>query len=82
LGNGKLESIRADWEEVKLDIMREIIKLKFDQNESLSTLLRNTGNATLVENAPWDNYWGNGRGKDGQNWLGRILMEYRDNRCI
>jgi predicted NAD-dependent protein-ADP-ribosyltransferase YbiA (DUF1768 family) len=35
------------------------------------------GNA-IVENSPFDDYWGCGKDGSGQNKLGQILMEVRE----
>jgi predicted NAD-dependent protein-ADP-ribosyltransferase YbiA (DUF1768 family) len=32
----------------------------------------------LIENSPKDSYWGIGKNKDGQNWLGKFLMKLRE----
>lgn len=67
---------RADWAEVKLDIMRRVDRAKFSQNLDLAAALRATGDAELVEDSPHDSFWGTGDGT-GQNWAGRVLMEVR-----
>lgn len=79
LGNDRLgEQIRADWERgKKLEVMRRGLRAKFAQNVDLIRELLATGNAVLVEDAPDDFYWGIGDGT-GQNWLGKLLMELRD----
>lgn len=75
---GRLLDLRPEWEDVKIDIMREIVKAKFDQHPDLAELLLNTGNRLIVEGNVWkDTFWGVSRGK-GKNWLGRILMETRN----
>jgi hypothetical protein len=38
-----------------------------------------TGNALLVEDNPYDPYWGVGRHRDGKNRLGVLLMLLRKN---
>lgn len=75
---GKKLKLRLDWEEVKDNVMREIIKCKFEQNPNLMTNLINTGNRELVEGNYWgDTYWGVCRGV-GKNMLGKLLMELRE----
>lgn len=75
LGQGV--SLRPDWESVKVDLMRTFVRKKFE-NPFLRPLLLATGDAELVEGNTWnDTFWGVCRGR-GQNWLGRILMEVRD----
>lgn len=73
---GKLITIREDWENVKEDIMRDLLIQKFGKSP-FCMLLLDTGDAFLEETNTWkDTYWGvcNGR---GLNRLGYILMEIR-----
>ena len=80
---GKKITLRPDWEYVRVDIMREIINIKFSRNFELAEKLRNTGNMELIEGNNWhDNFWGDCGCKHcqeipGQNTLGKLLMEYR-----
>jgi ribA/ribD-fused uncharacterized protein len=74
---GRKVKLREGWNEIRTTIMREIIENKFT-DPTLMTLLQNTGENTLVEGNTWnDTFWGVCRGK-GQNWLGKILMETRE----
>lgn len=69
--------LRADWEEVKLRIMSEIIHAKFSQSRRLRKLLLDTGEEELIEGNRWhDTCFGVCDGV-GKNWLGRILMAER-----
>lgn len=70
-----LIEIREDWEDVKEQIMYELVKQKF-QNKELRKKLLNTGDSVLVNTIGKDSYWGiyNGR---GENRLGQILMQLR-----
>lgn len=69
-----------EWEDgMKIDIMRKGIFAKFHQHPDLADLLLSTGDAELVEYAPWDEYWGSGKYGLGQNKLGELLMEVRLN---
>ena len=80
---GRKVKLRADWEIVKDDIMYQVIKAKFTQNETLKVKLLNTGNEKLVEGNTWhDNYWGSCicprcQGTEGRNQLGKTLMKVR-----
>ena len=57
-------------------VMRDWLTRKFG-NATLKSLLAQTAGYELVEGNPWgDQYWGVSRG-DGQNILGRLLMEIR-----
>ena len=46
---GRHVQLRYDWEKVKFNIMYEIVKAKFEQNEDLRKRLINTGNEELIE---------------------------------
>lgn len=69
---------RADWSDVKLDIMRRGDWAKFTQNPHLAEMLLATDSAELIEDSPVDAFWGQGPDGCGQNWAGRILMETRN----
>lgn len=74
---GKIVEIRTDWNNIKLDIMYSIVFDKFTRNSKLGDQLIETGDKYLEETNYWkDTFWGvcNGVGK---NWLGRILMDVR-----
>lgn len=79
---GKI-TLRDDWEEVKYDVMSEIVWNKFNGNSYLTNLLIATGDEELIEGNTWhDNTWGNcscDRCKNiqGKNYLGKILMDTR-----
>jgi ribA/ribD-fused uncharacterized protein len=75
---GRNVKLRHDWENIKDDIMYQVVKAKFTQNEDLKERLLATGEEHLEEGNTWgDKYWGvcNGVGK---NRLGKILMKVRD----
>ncbi len=78
LGRTRKVQIREDWEEIKVDVMREAVRIKFTTHDELRELLISTGNEELIEAAPSDYFWGSGKTGTGQNWLGRILMEVRE----
>jgi ribA/ribD-fused uncharacterized protein len=69
---------RADWADVKLDIMRRADWAKFSQNPPLAAMLLATGTAELIEDSPFEPFWGSGKDGSGQNWAGRVLMEVRE----
>lgn len=69
--------LRSDWENVKDDIMYQIVKSKFSNNDKLKALLKSTDDLYLEETNSWnDTYWGVCNGK-GLNKLGLILMKVR-----
>ena len=73
---GRMVNLRDDWEFVKVNIMLEITRAKFEQNLELAEKLLATGNAMLVEGNHWnDTFWGvDARNGKGENYLGKILM--------
>ena len=81
--------IASQWEQAAYDAMLLACTLKFKQNHSLRTMLLNTGDKELVEANQKDRRWSCGyyptdpRCLDeskwyGTNWLGKILMEVRN----
>lgn len=76
---GRRVVLRKDWEDIKVQVMKEIVTAKFEQNEDLQQKLLDTGDAYLEEGNTWgDRVWGTVNGA-GANNLGKILMEVREN---
>ena len=70
--------MRSDWEDVKFDVMYDIVKAKFTQNEDLKRKLLDTEGYYLEEGNNWgDKIWGVVNGV-GENHLGKILMRVRN----
>lgn len=73
---GRVLPMRDDWDQIKLDIMYNLVKQKFSDLKLQGHLL-NTEDAILEEGNWWgDNYWGTVNGY-GENHLGKILMRVR-----
>lgn len=73
---GRKVELRPDWEDVKDNIMFNILFKKF-YNPTMIHHLLDTGDKKLVESNTWgDTYWGVCKGK-GKNRLGKLLMEVR-----
>jgi predicted NAD-dependent protein-ADP-ribosyltransferase YbiA (DUF1768 family) len=62
----------------KVVIMRNVLLTKFGQNPALADKLLATGDAILIEDSKTDAYWGVGKKGNGQNWLGKCLMDIRE----
>ena len=62
----------------KVIVMKRAVLLKFLGNIDIQKLLLDTEDAELIEYAPWDEYWGSGKYGNGENMLGKILMEVRN----
>ncbi|MEX0598268.1 MAG: NADAR family protein, partial [Candidatus Paceibacterota bacterium] len=69
-----------DWDLHKVDVMRVALKHKFEQHPRLARILNETGDKEIIEDSPRDYFWGIGRLGNGQNWLGKLLMELRNKR--
>jgi len=74
---GRRVVLRKDWEDIKIKVMTDIVKAKFEQNEDLQKKLLATEDAYLEEGNTWgDRIWGTVNGV-GANNLGKILMNVR-----
>lgn len=80
---GRKVSLRKDWEDIKEEVMLIGLRHKFS-NPDLRRKLLATGNEELIEGNHWcDNFWGvchclKCQDKVGQNNLGKLLMELRE----
>lgn len=80
---GRTIRLRKDWEDVKINIMHDLLCSKFKQ-DPLKTKLLSTGKFKLIEGNYWhDNIWGDCFCKkckniEGENWLGKLLMDVRE----
>ena len=74
---------RPDWYSVRVKVMRWCLRVKLAQNwREFSKLLLSTGEYPIVERSRSDDFWGardtaNGS-LVGMNFLGRLLMELRE----
>lgn len=72
--------IRKDWDNIKLNLMYDLIKQKFNQEPFKSKLL-NTEDENIIEGNYWnDTFWGVDLKQNpnwGENHLGRIIMKVR-----
>lgn len=74
---GHLVQVTPDWQSRRVDEMHHIVRIKFQDNKELGQRLLQTGDEPLIEEAGWPDYfWGVHNGR-GQNQLGRILMQVR-----
>jgi len=74
---------REDWPRIRVRIMRWVLRVKLAQHmNSFGGVLLATGDASIVERSTKDRYWGAMESEDGtlegENVLGRLLMELRD----
>jgi hypothetical protein len=75
---GRAAPLRADWaDEEKLRVMKRLLRRKFAY-PLLRTMLLETQDAELVEgNTHGDRFWGSYM-EEGENHLGKLLMEVRE----
>lgn len=70
----------AKWNKKKYDIMAELVRQKFANNRILKQKLLLTDGFILEEMNNWgDMFWGVNINRFGENKLGKILMNIRDN---
>lgn len=67
-----------DWDEIKVDLMEELLRLKLEQNPYVKRKLLQTKDYEICEDSPKDSFWGIGSNRNGQNQLGKIWMKLRD----
>lgn len=73
---GRKVIMRSAWDAVKMGIMENLLREKFD-NKVFAARLLDTGEAELIEGNTWgDVFWGV-CDKKGENHLGKLLMKIR-----
>jgi ribA/ribD-fused uncharacterized protein len=72
------DKYRSNWNEIKASIMKEILHAKVAQHPYVKKKLLESGKRTLIEDSWRDAFWGWGPNKDGQNMLGKLWMEVRE----
>jgi ribA/ribD-fused uncharacterized protein len=75
---GQSVTMTPDWDHIKRAVMKECCLAKFLQHPDLRRQLMETGTEELIEDSPVDAYWGCGKDGTGQNVLGQVLMELRE----
>ena len=74
---GRHVKIRDDWHEVKIDVMRDVLRAKFNAGEILRRKLIELDEPIVEDNYWNDTFWGVCRGR-GKNMLGKLLTELRE----
>jgi len=78
LSNKRENMWLPNWQEIHLSVMKVALQAKFSQNKDLMKLLKSTKPHQLTYEFN-DPILGNGKDGEGQNELGKMLMEIRDN---
>jgi len=71
--NSKYGVSIEEWSGYKIDIMKHGLRAKFSDPHLRNRLLA-TGDAIIHEDSEDDMFWG----KKGADWLGKLLMQVRD----
>ena len=80
---GRKVQLRSDWEQIKYNVMRQLLDLKF-QDKVLLKMLQDTAPESIIEGNYWhDNYWGmckcdKCKDKIKYNHLGELLQRKRN----
>lgn len=80
---GRTVTLRPGWEDMKLAVMTELVRRKF-QNPAFREMLLATGDRWLVEGNEWgDSFWGCTWNEHSHHWigsnhLGKILTQIRE----
>lgn len=78
LAHANKDKYRKDWDDIKLGVMKDILRAKVSQHPYIKKKLIETGTRELVEDSWRDDFWGWGPNKDGANHMGKLWMEVRD----
>ena len=70
-------NLRNDWDEIKYDIMYNILYNKYIQNKDIRLKLINTGLRPIILKTRSESYWGLNMDLEGDNKLGIILIKIR-----
>jgi ribA/ribD-fused uncharacterized protein len=78
LAKANADKAPANWHDIKIGVMTEIVRLKCQQNPYVKEKLLDSGDLDIIEDSPKDDFWGWGKNRDGRNELGKIWMRLRD----
>jgi hypothetical protein len=65
LGRSRKVPIRRNWDNIRDDVMLHALRKKFAHPDMRKVLLQ-TGQRELIENSPYDSYWGRREKSQGQ----------------
>ena len=75
---GRTFTLRDDWDDVRIAFMTSLIDQKFD-DVVLAQKLKDTGDRPIIEGNTWgDTFWGQSPLGNGENNLGKIIMNKRE----
>lgn len=68
---------RSDWRRVSITVMEEVLEEKITRHAVLHDMLLSTGDRSIVQGDPDDDFWGAGKDRQGRNEMGKALMRVR-----
>lgn len=77
IANENISQQLSNWSEMEKDIMKEILRAKINQHPYVLKKLIESGTREIIEDSWRDNHWGWGQDHLGENLLGKIWMELR-----
>ncbi len=69
---------QKDWDTIKLSIMKTLLREKLEQNPYVKKKLLQTEDYIIVEDSPKDAFWGWSNNRKGENNLGKLWMQLRN----
>ena len=73
---GKSIQTNNRWEKLKINVMRDVIRIKYIQCKEYREALENTGVSPIIEDTA-NEFWGRGKLNKGKNTLGCLHVELR-----
>ncbi|KZV77007.1 hypothetical protein PENSPDRAFT_679673 [Peniophora sp. CONT] len=74
----RLGYMRPDWEEIRTDVLQDVLRLKFGRSHELREILKTIEEPYIVAVMPSNNQWGTGSDGRGENELGKALTKLRN----
>lgn len=71
-------AVDPKWEDKKLKVYKSILHAKLKQHNEVKKALVASKTCEIVEDSPYDSYWGTGADGRGLNMLGKLWMELRE----
>ncbi len=78
IAHDNIDKQNPNWDDIKVLIMENLLRVKLEQNPYVKIKLQQTKNYLICEDSPKDSFWGIGPNRDGQNQLGKLWMKLRD----
>ena len=77
MGGTRKYSIRKDWDDLRVDVMRQALAAKVSQHPRVQEILAGS-KGKIIDYTASGSFWGIGDDGNGTNMVGVLLMELRD----